>query len=60
MVVELAKKGKTTREIAKEVHISLKDIGKIFRKLTGDDDISPAEKEKKQKRFEGPRSCYAK
>jgi hypothetical protein len=54
MVVELAKKGKTTREIAKEVHISLKDIGKILRKITGDDDDSPAEEEKekeKQKRL---------
>jgi DNA-directed RNA polymerase specialized sigma subunit len=32
MVIVLANEGKTTREIAKAVHISLKDIGKIIRK----------------------------
>ncbi len=37
-VVELANQGKTTREIAKEVHISLRSIGKILNKLTGDDE----------------------
>jgi transposase len=54
LVIKLANEGKTTREIAKIVHISLKDIGKIIRKVTGDDE-SPSEKEKeeekKQKRF---------
>jgi DNA-binding NarL/FixJ family response regulator len=29
LVIKLAEEGKTTRQIAKEVHISLKDIGKI-------------------------------
>lgn len=43
-VIELANEGKTTREIAKQVHISLKDIGKILSKITEDE--SPAEKEK--------------
>jgi hypothetical protein len=38
MVIRLAKEGKTTREIAKIVHMSLKDIGKILRKITGDED----------------------
>ena len=38
MVIRLAKNGKTTREIAALVHISLKDIGKILRKITGDED----------------------
>ena len=33
MVIQLANEGKTTREIAKQVHISLKDIGKILRKI---------------------------
>jgi transposase len=37
MVVKLAEEGRTTREIAKEVHISLKSIGKILNKVTGDD-----------------------
>ena len=37
-VIRLAKEGKTTREIAKIVHMSLKDIGKILRKITGDED----------------------
>jgi DNA-binding CsgD family transcriptional regulator len=38
MVIKLAKEGKTTREIAKIVHMSLKDIGKILQKITGDED----------------------
>ncbi len=42
-VLKLAHEGKTTREIAKAVHTSLKDIGKIIRKVDGDDD-SPIEK----------------
>jgi transposase len=36
-VIQLAHEGKTTREIAKQVHISLRDIGVIIRKETGDD-----------------------
>jgi DNA-binding CsgD family transcriptional regulator len=38
LVIKLAQEGKTTREIAKIVHMSLKDIGKILRKITGDED----------------------
>jgi DNA-binding CsgD family transcriptional regulator len=38
MVIKLAKEGRTTREIAEIVHISLKDIGRILRKITGDED----------------------
>jgi DNA-binding CsgD family transcriptional regulator len=37
LVIKLANEGKTTRDIAKEAHISLLDIGKIIRKHTGDD-----------------------
>ncbi|HEU5119432.1 MAG TPA: hypothetical protein VFT71_00470 [Candidatus Nitrosocosmicus sp.] len=37
LVIKLANDGKTTREIAKEVHVSLKDIGSIIRRYTGDD-----------------------
>ena len=37
LVIQLAHEGKTTREIAKQVHISLRDIGRIIRKETGDD-----------------------
>ncbi len=44
-VIELANQGKTTREIAKAVHISFKDIGKIIRKVTGDEDLTEEEKE---------------
>jgi hypothetical protein len=40
IVIQLANEDKTTREIAKQVHISLADIGKIFRKATGDEDPS--------------------
>ena len=50
-VIKLAEEGKTTREIAKEVHISLKDIGKIIRKETGDiDDHTEREKEKEKEK----------
>jgi hypothetical protein len=38
MVIELAHQGKTTREIAKQVRISLKTIGQILKKVTGDDE----------------------
>jgi hypothetical protein len=38
LVVKLANEGKTTREIAKEVHISLRSIGQILNKVTGDDE----------------------
>ena len=37
LVIRLAHEGKNTREIAKQVHISLRDIGTIIRKETGDD-----------------------
>jgi hypothetical protein len=61
LVIKLAKEGKTTREIAKEVHMSLKDIGKIIHKATGDfEELDKAEKEKeKQKRLKSL-STYAK
>ena len=45
-VIELANQGKTTREIAKEVHVSLKTIQQILNKTTGDD---KAEKEQRLK-----------
>ncbi len=32
LVIKLANEGKTTREIAKAVHISLKDIDKIIKR----------------------------
>ncbi len=53
LVIKLANEGKTTREIAKIVHISLKDIGKIINRETGDAEVlSKEEKEKeKQKRL---------
>jgi transposase len=63
IVIKLANEGKTTRKIAKAVHISLKDIGKILRKITGDDEsLSEKEKEKevqKQRRLKSL-SPYAK
>jgi transposase len=37
MVIKLAEEGKTTREIAKEIHISLRTIGQILNKVTGND-----------------------
>jgi hypothetical protein len=38
LVIQLANEGKTIREIAKIVHISLRDICKIINKETGDED----------------------
>jgi transposase len=49
-VIKLAEEGKTTREIAKEVHVSLKDIGKIIRKETGDDNNEAAEKDNEKEK----------
>ncbi len=48
-VIKLAEKGKTTREIVKEVHISLKDIGNIIRKATGDTE-GPTERRRERRR----------
>lgn len=49
LVIKVAEEGKTKREIVKEVHISLKDIGKIIRTVAGDDEDEIKEKEKRQK-----------
>ncbi|MBA3284934.1 MAG: hypothetical protein H0U27_07725, partial [Nitrosopumilus sp.] len=38
MVIKLANEGKTTRDITKEEHISLKSIGQILNQVTGDDE----------------------
>ena len=46
LVIHLAHEGKTTREIAKHVHISLRDIGTIIHKETGDDELATTEKQK--------------
>ncbi len=63
LVIKLAEEGKTTREIAKIVHLSLVDIGKIIRKATGDEDPSQEEKQKqeaeKEKQKRKPQSPYA-
>jgi hypothetical protein len=50
MVIELANQGKTTRQIAKEVRISLRAIGQILNKVTGDNvAIEEAEKQRRLK-----------
>ncbi len=38
LVIKLANDGKTTREIARDAHLSLKTIGQILNKVTGDDE----------------------
>ena len=61
LVIELAQQGKTSREIAKLVHMSLKNIGEIIRKFTGDEKDSESirtEKKKKKKRL-ASKSKYA-
>ena len=37
LVIQLASQGKTTRQIAKLAHVSLKDIGTIIRRFTGEE-----------------------
>src|SRR5678815_2623570 len=37
LVIELANKGKSTRYIAQVAHVSLKDIGSIIRRYTGEE-----------------------
>ena len=65
MVIQLSNEGKTIREIAKTVHISLKNICKIINKEMGNDDyLSQQEKDKeleneKQKKWK-TLSPYAK
>jgi hypothetical protein len=44
-VIKLDEESKTTREIAKEIHISSKDIGKIILKEIGDDVNETTEKD---------------
>src|SRR3954462_1419494 len=56
IVIQLAQEGKTTREIAKQVHISLRDIGSIIHKESDNKYNSQEEKDKqleieKQKKF---------
>ena len=56
LVIKLAQEGKATREIAKQVHISLRDIGTIIHKESDNKYNSQEEKDKqleieKQKKF---------
>jgi transposase len=51
LVIKLANEGWTTRQIAKEVRISLGTIGKIINKFTGDDVAANEEEVKKQRRL---------
>ena len=45
-IIQLAKEGKTTRQIAEVVHMSLRDIGRIIAKETGDQDFVEEMKQK--------------
>jgi hypothetical protein len=59
LVLKLLNEGKTTREIAKLVHVSLKNIGKITRKAAGDDNPDESEEELVQNRKLTDKSYYA-
>jgi hypothetical protein len=48
MVIKLATEGRTTRQIAESVHMSLRDIGIILRKETGDQELVEEVKQKQQ------------
>jgi transposase len=52
LVIQFAHEGQSTREIAKQAHISLRDIGKIIRKEKGDDieENDELQKEKENKK----------
>ncbi|MGN6622997.1 MAG: hypothetical protein ACTHKK_02525 [Candidatus Nitrosocosmicus sp.] len=50
LVIKLANEGKTIREIAKMVHLSLKDICKIINKETGDETSPQSNGEKKKQK----------
>lgn len=47
LVIELANKGKSTRYIAQVAHVSLKDIGTIIRRYTGEENVAPTESQNK-------------
>ena len=38
IVIKLAEEGRNTRDIAQVAHVSLKDIGTIIRRYTGEDE----------------------
>jgi hypothetical protein len=59
MVIKLAQEGNTTREIAKIVHISLKDIGEILRKVIGDEKGSESNELEVEKKGISKLSIYA-
>jgi DNA invertase Pin-like site-specific DNA recombinase len=44
LVIKLAEEGKTTRYIAEKAHVSLKDIGTILRRYTGEEESPYREK----------------
>ena len=48
MVIKLATEGRTTRQIAEFVHISLRDIGRIIAKETGDQELVEEMKQKQE------------
>jgi septal ring factor EnvC (AmiA/AmiB activator) len=59
LVVKLAEEGRTTRDIAKEVHISFKNIGKIIRKATGDSSQGEEDEEKEKEILQKSLTPYA-
>ncbi len=59
LVIKLANQGLTTRQIAKEVRVSLKTIGKIINKVTGEDVSANEEEEVKKQRQLKDLSPYA-
>ncbi len=50
-MIKLANEGKTTREIAKDVRISLRSIGQILNKVTGDDTDEKGQKLEKKSEY---------
>ena len=57
LVIKLAKEGKNTREIAKIVHVSLLNIGKIIARETGD--AENLQNDKGERKTTNTKSHYA-
>jgi hypothetical protein len=58
LVIKLANEGRTTRDIAQMAHVSLRDIGDIIRKASGDNEPSETDEQKKERELKN-KTLYA-
>jgi hypothetical protein len=57
MIIKLSTEGRTTRQIAESVHMSLRDIGKVIAKETGDQELFEREKKLQESEKEKQNRC---